>query len=195
MLEILSGVVAKLVGLGAAAKATAGLTAAAAAVAAAGATGVLPDLPEQADRSGVEQVVEQVEGAVEDGDALEVVEDEIEDADEIEPPEVEDGAEQDGDEGTGEPAPQASFGQSVAEDAREGGVVGSEIAEQARQQGTDRRDAAGPPADLPEQASTGIERSEAGAANGDAGRETADNAPVEQAPAGTPAEGRIPARR
>ncbi len=196
MLEILTGLLAKLAALGAAGKATAGLTAAAAAVAAAGATGVLPALPEQADRGTVERGVEVAEPDVE-----------MPDTGLVDLPEAP------GDEVKGEPAPQASFGQSVAEDAREGGVVGSEIAEQARQQGTDRRADAGRPADLPEQASTGVERSQAGAANGDAGRaqgaaaaeagaanadagrETADSAPVEQAPAGTPAEGRIPARR
>lgn len=197
MLEIVTGLLAKLAALGVAAKTTAGLTAAAAAVAAAGATGVLPDLPEQADRGTVEQVTEVAE--VDDVEAP--------DTGLVETPEAPD------DEVKGEPAPQASFGQGVAEDARDGGVVGSEIAEQARQQGTDRRGDAGRPAELPEQASTGVERSESGAANGDAdqaegaaaaeagasnadaGRETADNAPVEQAPAGTPAEGRIPARR
>ncbi len=201
MLEILSAALAKLAALGVAAKATAGLTAAAAAVAAAGATGVLPALPEQADRGTVEQPVEgqleellpvqepveelvPVEGPVEE---LVPVEEPLPVDEEVVP--VEDGDE------ARQPAPQASFGQSVAEDAREGGVTGSEIAEQARQQGADRRGDAGPPADLPEQSSTGTERAADAENNSGPGRKTADNAPVENAPAGTPGADRIPARR
>ncbi|MGI8537118.1 MAG: hypothetical protein ACR2K2_11605, partial [Mycobacteriales bacterium] len=114
---------------------------------------------------------------------------EVEDVADV--PEVEDGVE----EAKREPAPKASFGQSVADDARKGGVNGQDIAEQARQRGIDRRGAAGQPAERPEQATTGSERSKAGAGNSDAGRETAANAPVEDAPAGTPAEGQARGRR
>ena len=207
MLEIVSVALAKLAALGVAAKTTAGLTAAAAAVAAAGATGVLPALPEQADRDSVQQaVVPEIEDVpdVKDLPEIEDVPDvkdlpEIEDVPDVKDlPEAEDvpeAKEPEDDAAKGEPAPQASFGQSVAEDAREGGVVGKDIAEQARQQSTDRRGEAGRPAELPEQASTGLERAAAGADNSEAGRGTADNAPVEDAPAGTPGADRIPARR
>lgn len=204
MFEILSAALAKLAALGVAAKATAGLTAAAAAVAAAGATGVLPNLPAEADRGTVEQPVESqveellpVEEVVPVEEPVEEVVPVEEPAEEVVP--VEEPVEEvvpveDGDQAR-QPAPQASFGQSVAEDAREGGVIGSEIAEQARQQGADRRGDAGPPANLPEQSSTGTERAEGAENNSGPGRETADNAPVQDAPAGTPGADRIPTRR
>ena len=194
MLEILSAALAKLSALGVAAKTTAGLTAAAAAVAAAGATGALPALPEQADRGTVEQPVESQLEELLPIEAVVPVEKPVEGVAPVEEPAEDVVPVEDGDEAR-QPAPQASFGQSVAEDAREGGVIGSEIAEQAGQQGADRRGDAGPPADLPEQSSTGTERAEDAENNSGPGRGTADNAPVEDAPAGTPGADRIPARR
>lgn len=135
MLEILSGVLAKLAALGVAGKAVVGVTAASAAIAAAGATGALPDLPEPADRGGAQQQSSDVGGVTDV---------------ETETPED-----------AGEPAPQASFGQSVAEAAREHASTGSDRAEQGASNGDDGQDTAD---DAPDS--------------------------VEDAPAGTPAENR-----
>jgi hypothetical protein len=82
----------------------------------------------------------------------------------------------DGDQG-GEPNENAAFGQSVAEDARDGGVDGQEISERARAQAQERRaagqanrpedvppadagapDNAGPPADAGSQSQSGLEK-------------------------------------
>ena len=81
--------------------------------------------------------------------------------------------EEDADE-SGEPNENAEFGQSVAADAKDGGVDGQEISEEARQRAAERRAAgqanrpdgvgtqgpenAGPPADAGSQSQTGLEK-------------------------------------
>lgn len=81
--------------------------------------------------------------------------------------------EAEGDE-SGEPNENAEFGQSVAADAKDGGVNGQDISEQARQRAAERREAgqahrpegvgtqapenAGPPADPGSQSQTGLEQ-------------------------------------
>ncbi len=75
------------------------------------------------------------------------------------------------DAGTGEPNQNAAFGQSVAEDAKDGGVDGQTISDRARAQAEQRRAAgqahrpetagppaeAGPPADAGSQSQTGLD--------------------------------------
>lgn len=183
LIELLS---AKLAALSVGAKVAAATATAASVVAVGGATGVVPVLPESAPASAESVIVDS-----------EVSTD------------------------TAEPAPQAEFGQKTAEDARDGGVNGREIAEErsgrtlpeqattgtekaaeARTNGTAGQENAEQGTTQREQATereqgpaAGPDAAEDGAGNGDAGRQTADNAPVnEDAPNSTPAGERAPGR-
>lgn len=136
------------------------------------------NLPDQA-QTAVSQAMEKVGIHVPSGDdaedsAIEALEAAEEAA--AEALELADGATEgvvDGE--TGEPNENAAFGQSVAADARDGGVDGSEISERARAMAEERRAAgqanrpadagtgddastdAGPPADAGSQSQTGLD--------------------------------------
>lgn len=102
----------------------------------------------------------------------------------------------DGDE-NGEPNENAAFGQSVAEDAKDGGVDGQEISDRARARAEERRDAgqanrpenAGPPAGAGSQSQAGLDAANDTPAGGNipafvpGGPEAGDEAGK---PAGTP---------
>jgi hypothetical protein len=136
----------------------------------AAATGHLPDQAQTGLSNAVEKIGihiplgDTAEEALEDAeDAAKLAEDAIKATVEEVTDQVD--VDVDGDEAK-EPNENAAFGQSVAEDARDGGVDGQEISEAARAQAEERRAAgqahrpenAGPPADAGSQSQTGLDR-------------------------------------
>lgn len=152
-----------------AAKIAAGGIAIAMAATGAAATGHLPDQAQ----TGLSRAVEKIGVHIPLGDTAEEALENAQDAVEGTVEEVADEVDVDvnGDEAN-EPNENASFGQSVAEDARDGGVDGQEISEAARARAEERREAgqahrpedAGPPAeagrpdDAGSQSQTGLDR-------------------------------------
>lgn len=140
----LAAVLAKFAGLNAAAKGAVGLAVAAGAVGAAGGVPVLVD--EVSGGTDEVAIVEPVtEDVVDDDSPAEPAgEEPADDADAVTDPE--DGTEEEPTDGS-VPGPDhelpaaAAFGQSVAADARDGGVVGQEIAERAKEAAQERRTA------------------------------------------------------
>lgn len=105
---LLAAALAKLTALGLGAKVAVATATTAGVVAAGAATGVVPVLPEQADRPAAEEQVVQTSQLDEENVGV------------TEVPQNEEGT----------PAEQAEFGQATATDARDGGVNGRDIAEQ-----------------------------------------------------------------
>lgn len=163
---LFAAILDKIISLGVAAKVGVGVATAASVVAVGGATGVVPVLPEQAQRPAAEQVTTQDAETEDEETASEVTEVVAPTPDNAEVAEV--AADEDDKERPD------TFGAIVSEDAQDGGVDGATISAEARKKNADKRPA----------------QAEAGQAKADAGRENADEAQTqrEQAPAGAPAE-------
>lgn len=168
-------IMAKVIALSTAAKVGLATATAASIVAVGGATGVVPVLPEQAERPAAEQVSVDAPEAGEDEAGAAKARKDAARADSARAAEDKESADvgEAGDQDT--PAPQSSFGARVSTDAKDGGVDGATISEEARQR------------PRPEQAEAGQSK----AAEGQAKREQAPAGPArgeqqrEQAPAGS----------
>jgi hypothetical protein len=173
MTEALAALVTKLLALPVAAKGAVGVTAAAAVIGTAGAAGVLPAAADESKSPAAEQPEQAVV-------SQDVVSQDV-DAEE-------------GEGGRPADAPalpeQAAFGQQTAADARDDGVVGADVAEQARANPLARPPAA---ASRPEQKASRVEQPPAAPEppamppQSDAGRQTAEQSSGRQVPAGPPA--------